>query len=257
MYPLIALLALALSAGAASGQIPSGDRALQPTPVIVQEDGQGSKSVAGWRQPAQTRPNWKDVWENGRESRIWLEEIPQRDMDRILADFARNNGLTDLEVRGLRVLEKVRLLDSDGHGWTVLASASRGTERFRLALLMVYGSLDDTPPTTGVHAYMAPEEDFIRTGGWVVPASFWLGVDPQRDVGELVDQGLKEDAVQVEVFGALSDLWMESIYNAFILQMQADLRALHNLRMSAIAAGDPNAIIVPGENGYNRIEYRH
>lgn len=249
-------LALAGSASVSHAQPAVSATSPTPTPVLVTEDEQGSKRVVGWRPSTRRRANWKDAWENGRDSRIWFEAVSQRDLDRTLADFARNNDLRDLAVTGRRTLQQVRLLDDGGHGWAVIASASRGTERVRLALLLVYGSLDEGPKTTGVHAYMAPEADFVRSGGWVVPATFWLSVDPRTDVGNLVTQGSKPPAAQAEVFGALGDLWMQAMYNAFVMQAQANLRAMHNLRISAIAAGDPRAIIVVGEDGYNRVEYR-
>lgn len=248
--------ALLLTLAGSPPQLQAQSAAATPAPVLVTQDAQGNKRVVGWRPAARASATWKDAWENGRNSRIWFEPIPQRDLDRTLADFARRNNLRDLTVTGRRTLQQVRLLDADGHGWAVLASATLGTQTVRLAMLLVYGSLDDGPKTTGVHAYMAPEADFVRTGGWVVPATFWLSVDPRTDVGDLVTQGSKPAAAQAEVFGALGDLWMRSMYDAFVLQAQANLQAMHNLRISAIAAGDPRAIIVAGENGYNRIEYR-
>lgn len=228
-----------------------------PTPVIIKEDGFGNTSVEGWSQVSAICANCKNVWTSKDHSKIWFEDIASGDFEEILAAFAKNNGLHNFQVLAKQPLKKAHLLDNEGYGWTVIASANKNSEYFKLAAILVYGSLHESPKTTGVHAYLAKENDFVSTGGWVVPASFWLGVDPIKDAGDLVKQGAKESKEQAKIFTQLSDIWIESIYQAYILQAQANIKALHNLRLSAIAAWDPNAVIIPGANGYNQIEYKY
>ncbi len=230
---------------------------LTATPVIIKEDGFGNKTVENWSQPKNICKNCKDVWISKNASKIWFEDIESAGFDEVLAIFAKSNSLKNVQVVAKEPLKKAYLLDEEGYGWTVIATANKSTENYKLAAILVYGSLDESPKTTGVHAYLAKENDFVISGGWVVPASFWLGIDPIKDVGDLVKQGSKEPKKQAKIFTQLSDIWIESIYQAYVLQMQANVKALHNLRISAIAAWDPNAIVITGDNGYNEIEYKN
>lgn len=230
---------------------------LTATPVIIKEDGFGNKTVENWLQPKNICKNCKDVWTYKNDSKIWFEDIESADFDEVLAIFAKSNNLKNVRVVAKEPLEKAYLLDEEGYGWTIIATTIKNTENYKLAAILVYGSLDQSPKTTGVHAYLAKENNFVNSGGWVVPASFWLGIDPIKDVGDLVKQGAKEPEKQAKIFTQLSDIWIESIYQAYVLQMQANVKALHNLRISAIAAWDSNAIVIPGDNGYNEIEYKN
>lgn len=126
-----------------------------------------------------------------------------------------------------------------------------------MTLLLLYGSLDDSPKSTGVHAFMAPEHEFICAGGWVAAAAYFLDLDAKHHIGDLVKQGLLPATSQVKIFAQLSDLWIQEIFYLYIQQMQANVKALHNLRIAALAAWDTNAIIIHGADGYNDIEYRH
>jgi len=233
------------------------DKNLTATPVIVKEDNLGNKTVKNWSQPIAVCKNCKYVWTNKYGSKIWFEDIASGNFNEALALFTKNNGLNNFQVLAKEPLKKAHLLDSEGYGWTVMASATKNAEKYKLAIILVYGSLDNSPKTMGVHTYLAKEIDFISSGGWVVPASFWLGIDPLKDAGDLIKQGTKENKTQAKVFAQLSDIWIESIYQAYILQAKANVKALHNLRISAIAAWDSNAIIVSGDNGFNQIEYKN
>ncbi len=241
----------------ACSQSKNTDKSLTDFPVIIKEDAFGTKTVKDWSQPLDVRENCKNVWTSKSGSKIWFEDIESGNFDKSLALFAKNNGLNNFQVLAKEPLKKAHLLDSKGYGWTVMASTTKNSEKYRLAAILVYGSFDESPKTMGVHSYLANETEFIRSGGWVVPASFWLGIDPNKDAGDLVKQGTKDDKTQVKVFAQLSDIWIESIYQAYILQEQANVKALHNLRISALAAWDSNAIIISGDNGYNQIEYKN
>jgi len=248
---------LFLTSNLACSQNKTVKEAYTSNPIIVKEDNLGNKTVVDWIRPDKVCENCKDVWTNKSGSKIWFEDIDGQNFDEILAIFAKNNDLNNFKVHAKKSLTKAHLLDEDGYGWTIMASANKNAEKYNLAAILVYGSLDESPKTTGIHAYLAKEKDFISSGGWVVPASFWLGVDPTTNVGDLVKQGMKEYSTQVNIFAQLSDLWIENIYQAYILQMQANVKALHNLRISAIAAWDSNAIVIPGDSGYNEIEYKN
>jgi hypothetical protein len=240
----------------ASAQSKSTSKNLAATPVIIKEDGLGNKTVENWSQPTAICKSCKNVWTNKDGSKIWFEKIESGNFNKALTAFGKKNTLNNLQVIAKEPLKKAYLLDKEGYGWTIIARASKNSQNYKLAAILLYGSLDESPKTTGVHAYLAKEKNFVSSGGWVVPASFWLGINPIKDVGDLLKQGTKEPKKQAKIFGELSDIWIESIYQAYVLQMQANVKSLHNLRISAIAAWDSNAIVVPGDNGYNEIEYK-
>lgn len=233
------------------------DKTLTANPVIVEEDSYGNKTVKDWSQPSKVCENCKSVWIDGNGSKIWFEDIAGKNFDETLDIFAENNDLNNFKVLAKEPLKKTYLLDNEGYGWAVIASATKNTQKYKLAIILVYGSLDESPKTTGIHTYLANEKEFIGSGGWVVPASFWLGIDPTKEAGDLIKQGKKENKTQAKVLAQLSDIWIESIYQAYIIQAELNVKALHNLRISAMAAWDPNAIIISGDNGYNQIEYKN
>ncbi len=254
---LIVFSMLLLITQTGNAQSKNSSKSYEANPVILEQDEYGIKRVMHWKQPSSFCKKCKNVWTDQEGSKIWFEDIDSGELDEILNKLAISNNLSNFKVSAKAPLKKANLLDQDGFGWTVMANASKGEQPFRLALLLVYGSLDDSPKTTGVHAYMAKENNFIRAGGWVVPATFWLGVDPTKDVGDLVKQGLKDDNIQVKVFSQLSDIWIENIFNLYVQNMQANLRDLHNFRISVIAADDPNATVIQGSNGFNEIEFNY
>lgn len=240
----------------AFAQNKNSESKLTANPVIIIEDDFGNKTVKDWQQSSEVCIKCKNVWSKD-SSKIWFQDIESADFNKTIEVFANSNGLKNIEVLAKQSLKKAHLLDDEGHGWVVLASTTVNSENYLLAAILVYGSLDDSIKSTGIHAYLAKETDFYRSGGWVVPASFWLGINPLTDAGDLVRQGKKEPKIQAKIFAKLSDIWIESIYQSYLLQMQVNLKAMHNLRISAIASWDSNAIVIPGNNGYNEIEYKN
>lgn len=228
---------------------------LSPTPVIVVET-DDNKQIKGW-QPQLLKPGYTLNWQHKNGSAIWFQSLKTRDFEQALNEIASLNNFEKFQIVAFNGLDKDVMFDEKGEARTIIAKGLKEGKEYKLALLLFYGKLFEEERTMGVHAYAAPESDFISSGGWVVPATFWLGVDPIKDVGDLVKQGLKPSKEQALVFAKLSDLWIESMYHLYVNQMQMNVQALHNARISAIAAGDPNAIIVPGSNGYNEVEYQY
>jgi hypothetical protein len=228
---------------------------LKPTPVLVLEDDLGDKQVIGWTPTA--NESYTYHWHKEDGSAIWHQEVNAGDFNLALKELARLNGFNAFQVKASQRLEKDIMFDEKGEARTIIAEAKKAGKDYRLALLLFYGRLFEGARSMGVHAYAAPTSSFVSSGGWVVPSTFWFGIDPKKDVGNLVKQGSKPAKEQAEVFAKLGDIWIESMYNLYVNQMQMNVQALHNLRISAIAAGDPNAVVVPGSNGYNEIDYQY
>ena len=228
---------------------------LSPTPVIVAETESG-KHIKGW-QTVPLQNGYTLHWKGKEGGSIWFQSLKTKDFLDALNKIAKSNAFERIELLASHGLEKDVMFDEKGEARTIVAKGIKNNQEYRLAILLFYGRLFEEERTMGVHAYAAPVTNFKSSGGWVVPATFWLGVDPMKDVGDLVVQGSRPVKEQVVIFAKLSDIWIESMYHLYINQMQMNVQALHNARISAIAAGDPNAIIVPGSNGYNEIEYQN
>ncbi|MEL7218622.1 MAG: hypothetical protein AAGK01_09350, partial [Pseudomonadota bacterium] len=144
-------------------------------------------------------------------------------------------------------MKKAVLLDSRGSGEVFIADGMRRGKPYRMAALVIHGTLEkDEEPGLGVHMFVAPRDLYAEMGGWIVPASLFLNLDPYRDVSSIPEQGKATPALQARRMAETADIWSQWVLETYIQMAQSNIQAMSNFRKSVVCAGDPNCVIVPG-----------
>ncbi|MEL7196858.1 MAG: hypothetical protein AAGL10_00945 [Pseudomonadota bacterium] len=181
-------------------------------------------------------------------SAAWFFGMDGRDKRAAFLASAKAGGITNVKITGQHVMKKAKLLDNRGSGEVFIAEGTRaGKGPFKMAAVVIHGSLDKAEePGLGVHMFVAPRNLYPKMGGWVVPASLFLDLDPSKEVADTQAQGNAPPAIQAKRLAGIADIWSEWVLNEFIRHAQTNMVAMSNFRKSVVCAGDPACVIVPG-----------
>jgi len=235
--PVLALLACSPAAQA------------EPPVPIADESGFMNTGFVGWDKVTSGLPRGIKYLHRPREkdllrSAVWFHPVAMADTRKAVAEAARNIGLKEFKILAAHPMAKAKLLDADGNGSAYIGSAKRFGRTYRIAAVVVYGSLDDGPRTSGVHIFAAPQPLYEKLGGWLVPASLFFNLDPQTDVDNPAAQGGERPAIQAKRLAGVGDVWAQWAFDTFVQMAKSNLRALDQARRTAVCAGDPECVIV-------------
>ncbi len=232
--------------------MPSLTWAKAPVPIV---DGYVVEGFEGWEKLEQRTADGNGMQYMHRPkvssphkgSALWFYAMEGTDKRSAFIESAKAGGITDLKVLGSYTMKKAVLLDNRGSGEAFIAEGTRnGKGPYKIAALVIHGSLDKSEePRLGVHMFVAPRELYGGMGGWVVPASLFLNLDPQKDVSDTLAQGNAAPALQAQRLAGIADVWAEWVLNEYIRMAQSNIQALSNARQSIVCAGDPSCEIVP------------
>lgn len=226
-------------------------------PPAAIKDGYATLGLVGWRKIETPEPDiavryTPDAAPDA--ATLWLTQRAERDPEAAFLAAAAAHGLEGAVVTATAPVAKARLLDSGGFGTAVMGAGRRNGVETRMIALIVYGSLDDSPRLSGVHAFAAAPDVFEAMGGWVAPAVLWLDVDAAT-IGPAGAQGARSPEEQVATLAAVADIWMQWAFDTFVQLNVANLRALNNARVSAICVADPACTVRYDADGTARASY--
>lgn len=226
---------------------PAPGAAQAPTPI---RDGFVTEGFVGWEKVTSGLPGGVKYLHRPtdaalKRSAVWLYENPTSNTRAAFLASAKAMGIAEVRILATAPMKKAVLLDADGSGDVFIASGVRFNRPFRIAALVVYGSLDESPKSSGVHMFAAREDLYTAMGGWTVPASLFLHLDPQADVASANEQGHAPPALQAKRLAGVADIWAQWVLETYIQMAQSNIRALDTARKSMVCAGDPNCILVP------------
>ncbi|MEL7189994.1 MAG: hypothetical protein AAGK17_10620 [Pseudomonadota bacterium] len=232
---------------------PSIAAAEAPIPI---REGYVTKGFQGWEKVDQGQREGPVIWYMHKPkpgsphmgSALWFFGMDGSDMRAAFIAAAKAGGITGVKITGQHKMKKAKLLDNRGSGEVFIAEGTRaGKGPYKMAAIVIHGSLDKTKdPALGVHMFVAPRDLYPKMGGWVVPASLFLDLDPQKDVHSTSAQGNAPPQIQAQRLAGIADIWAEWVLNEFIRHAQSNVAAMSNFRKSVVCAGDLACVIVPG-----------
>lgn len=230
---------------------PPALRAEPPVPV-GDESGFANSGFVGWDKITSGLPTGIKYLHRPRDpelkrAAVWFHPVSTANTEAALAEAARNIGLREFKLLASHPMPKAKLLDADGYGTAYIGSATRLGRTYRIAAVVVYGSLDESPRSSGVHIFAAPQPIYEELGGWLVPASLFFNLNPQREVRNAAAQGRMTPAIQAQKLAGVGNVWAQWAFDTYVQMQQSNLRALDQARRSAVCAGDPNCVMVPAE----------
>jgi hypothetical protein len=181
-------------------------------------------------------------------SAVWFFGTPGGNKRAAFLASAKEGGITNVKILAQHPMKNAKLLDNRGSGEAFIAEGTRaGKGRYKIAGLVIHGSLDKSKtPASGVHMFVAPADKYARMGGWIVPASLFLNLNPQTEVQDPFAQGSAPPAMQAARFAGTADIWSQWVLDTYIRMAQSNMQALSNFRKSVVCAGDPSCVIVSG-----------
>jgi hypothetical protein len=250
---LVFLRAIAFLFSAALIAMPqSALQAQAPVPIV---DGYVVEGFVGWQKIQRGSADGNGIRYMHRPksgphmgSALWFFAMDGSNRRAAFIASAREGGISNVEILATHRMKKAVLLDNRGAGEVFIARGTReGKGPYTMAALVIYGSLDKAKdPALGVHMFVAPTTKYAQMGGWIVPASLFLNLNPQSEVHNVRAQGNATPALQARRFAETADIWSEWVLNEYIRMAQSNMQALSNFRKSVVCAGDPACVIVPG-----------
>ncbi len=234
-----------------SGTLPPVALAQAPQP-ITSKSGFGVETFAGWKKVTSGLPNGvKYLHRPGttqhKGSAAWFYDHPGNDLKAALIASAKSGGITNVKILASHPMPGAKLLDKGGQGISYIADGTRNGAPYRIAAMVLYGRLSKKDPrSTGVHTFVAPRDKYASMGGWVVPASLWLNLDPAKEVADSRAQGSAPAKNQARRLSGVGDIWAKWALQTYIQLQTANLTAMGNARKTIVCAGDPSCEIVPG-----------
>ncbi len=238
--PILALLIAPLATS-----VPAA--AQSPIPVV---DGYVTEGFVGWSKivsglPAGVsylyRPNNPAL----AGAFVWFEAIDTSSTTAAFQASARTHKITGMRILASSRVDQAVLLDAKGSGMTVMGEGVRNGRPVRMVAFVFYGSTNNTLRVSGVHGFVAPTPLYEALGGWTVPASQWMNLDPRREVRDARAQGTAAPAVQTLRFAGIANMWARLALNTMRGLAQGNIAAMSSARQTMVCAGDPQCRIVP------------
>lgn len=232
--------------------LPAALSAQSPVPV---RDGYVTKGFVGWEKVEMRTADGNGMRYMHKPrggphmgSALWFFAIDGSDMRSAFIASAKAGGIGNVKVLASHRMKKAVLLDNRGAGEVFIAEGIReGKGPYKMAAIVIYGSLDKAEePALGVHMFVAPKDKYAKMGGWVVPASLFLQLDPYKEVSDTLAQGKAAPRLQAMRLAGIADSWAEWVLNEYIRMAQSNMTAMSNFRKSVVCAGDPSCVVVPG-----------
>ncbi len=199
--------------------------------------GRGAETLKGWQRTQTGLPRGATFALSRSDTplmRVAFVDVESRDLDLAIRTALERFGYGSIAVDARAVIEETKQLDKEGHGAAIIGRADKKGTPVRFAGVVLYGSLDSGPRTSGVHFFVAPEERYGTHGGWVPVSVFWHDLDPQtlhQDLGAL---GQADAKAQANVLARMTDLWIDHMVSAITRQMAVNLKALNNARVMSL-----------------------
>ena len=220
-------------AGSAYAQ--SGGKTPFPNqPAMVEKDDSGRRILRGWSDA--------DITIDGMTERqvpnhpafagaqLWLLKTAERDQKPATEKAFNMVGLKNAQLIAQTELnpDAIDVLDShpQAHGHAVMLEGNiSGGPTYGIALVL-YGSTDDSPRSSSIHAFMAKKEQFEALGGFSIVAAKWLyaSAAPNEDMrleGSLAPQAATNrlalffnkwtEAYVIPMMGLTMQMQMQSI----------------------------------------------
>lgn len=176
----------------------SGNSALPNQLAMAEENGDGNRVMVGWSETntviagmiERQAPN-NPIF-SGAE--LWSIKTVERDAKRAAINAFKAAGLkspklvakTEISPDAIDVID--RHPEANGHSVMIEGKIS-GAPAYGIALIL-YGSTDDTPRQSTVHAFMAPKDRFEALGGFSIVASKWLQASAKKGENMSIEGGL-------------------------------------------------------------------
>ncbi|WP_432200129.1 hypothetical protein ACRAQ7_10750 [Erythrobacter sp. W53] len=227
--------------------------AVAQAPIPIR-DGYVTEGFKGWEKVESKTPDGNGMQYMHRPrggphkgSAAWFFGMIGSDKAAAFIAAAKAGGITDVKILASHPMQKAKLLDNRGSGAAFIAEGTRtGKGPYKMAALVIHGTLDRSEePGLGVHMFVAPQGMYGEMGGWVVPASLFLNLDPYKEVRDTRAQGDAAPPLQARRLAGIADIWSEWVLNEYIRMAQSNITALSNARQSIVCAGDPSCVIVP------------
>lgn len=235
----LAVLGTAISANPSFAQA--------PTPVV---EGYRTLGFEGWTKLTEGIPETVSYVHRPDDRAlsgafVWFESVGVTSAETAFLASARTHRITNMRILARRNVERAPLLDSQGSGMTLIGEGTRYGVPVRMVAFVFYGSTTGTPRESGVHGFAAPVPVFQRLGGWTVPASLWMNLDPRRDVANTLAQGSASPEIQMLRFSGVANMWARWARNTMRGLAQGNIAALASARQTMVCAGDPQCRIFP------------
>lgn len=230
---------------AACGQAGADADAKPAGPAVAVEKAGAEYAFVGWDKATTGLPAGVTFRLTPRDpslrgAALWFAKRETDDLEAAFKAAARAAGVEDPTIAGRAPIAKATLLDRGGAGRAFVGAGRRDGARLFLAGVVLYGSLDDSPRSSGVHLFAAPAPVAARLGGWVAPAALWFDLDPVKHTDGILKQGARPAQAQAETFAQIADIWIDAAVTRAIVQGFEMLKALNNARVMAVCGGPDN-----------------
>ena len=231
-----------------SALLPASLFAQSPIPI---RDGYVTEGFVGWTKYTDDLPGTIHEISTPRDPAlqgavVWVQNINTTDLLGAMRKSTIDAGFTQFKLEARTVIKKAPVLDRQATGETYIGTARRKGKTYRMAAIVLRFKWQENPRNTAIHVFAAPEEKFKKLGGWVVPASRFLMLDPEREIANSLAQGSASPKLQALRLANIADIWVQFVFDTYIQLAQANVQALSNMRQSVVCAGDPNCVIVQG-----------
>ncbi|MEL7189996.1 MAG: hypothetical protein AAGK17_10630 [Pseudomonadota bacterium] len=219
---------------------------------ITSKSGLGVETFVGWKKVTSGLPKGvKYLHRPGtaqhKGSALWFYDHPTNDLKAAVIASAKAGGITNVKILASHPMPGAKLIDKGGQGVSFIADGTRNGKPYRIAAMALYGRMTVREKrSTGVHTFVAPREKYASMGGWVVPASLWLNLDPAKEVADSRAQGSAPAKAQAQRLSGVGNIWAKWALQTYIQMQTANLAAMESARKTIVCSGDPSCEIVPG-----------
>jgi hypothetical protein len=225
------------------------------------EDSDGVRMLSNWSVASVTSPHMKrrELPENPafKGSEIWLMDVDEKPFDAVTKRTFFSAGMQDVSLLASARCNPnaVAVLDSDdqAHCYAVMVSGKLSDKDARGIALILYGSLDGSPMSSTVHAFMAPKANYEALGGFAIIAAKWLEASAAPDENMLLEGRLEPQAA-VNRLSLFFSAWVEHhVIPMMAMSMQMEAQSIQQMQswnsaMNACGA-DPSCSVSPLSDG--------
>lgn len=254
------LLSLCIFFAACGGQSHSA-AALPNQPAMAEEDQNGNRMLIGWSVAELTASNMKERQTPDSEAfqgaELWMQSVPSSDTAQATLSAFDAAGMQDARIISRTSLspDGINVLDShpDANGEAIMVEGTLGDSPAYGITISLYGSTDGSHRSAGVHAFMAPKDQFRALGGFSLVAVKWFQASASPDEDMRIEGALEPQAA-TDRLALFFNTWVERYVVPMMgMSMQIQMQTIQNMQtwnnaMNA-CADDPGCSVVPMNDG--------
>ena len=176
-------------------------------------------------------------------ARIFLAEASSSDLVNVLNDALVLDDFDSIQVQAEAPINNLRMIDAKARGRAFIGSAQSNGERYRFSAVGFYGTVDGEPRYTSTFVFAAPDDIFIRMGGFVPVSSNYFQLNGSKISDLIIKLGKADPDTQVTQLANATDIYLRKLTQSSSAPVSNDLTIFNSVygQCTGVSGSDPDA----------------